>query len=198
MAGDSRSASSSMRLSTAVLVLLALFLVSSATPARADELIFETETQRVAYDNWVLSGGRQAWLYMVDDLMVPCLLNQHDKCQKNMAEALNRVPDTIRNARVRVGERTERLLYAVRNNQFLYQTAFSLRMLKSIVDQGGDCADWEARAVALTGVSTGALEKLRGDAALEIGTRQRLPEAKELKWIDTQLERRGCGAQSGD
>ena len=179
----SHGSSSSARFRPGVLALLAMAVLSVASPARADDLVFETEADRIAFETWGTSGARQAWLYMVDALMVPCFQNQHETCQKNMVAALQSVPDTIREARVRVGQRTERVLFAVRNNQFLYQTAFSLRILVSIVEQGGGCAEWEARAAALTGVRTGALKRLHAEAASEIGNRK-LPEAKELAWVD--------------
>jgi hypothetical protein len=173
-------------------------LLVCPSQASAAELVFSTEAERVAYQNWVVSGGRQAWLYMVDSLMVPCFQNRHQECRDNMLVALRSVPDAVRDARVKVGNRTERLLFAVRNNQFLYQTAFSLRALRAVVQQPGNCTELEARAGAFTGAASGALQRLRNEAANEIGTRTGLPEAKELQWIDTQLQGRGCAVRSGD
>ena len=181
---------------SAILWLSLLVLPSAAS---ANELVFETEADRLEYQNWVVSGGRQAWLYLVESLMVPCFQNRHRECRDNMLTALRSVPDSVRNARVTVGARTERLLFAVRNNQFLYQTAFSVRALKAIVEEGGDCAQWESRAAAFTGGTTGALQRLRNEAGTEIGARARLPEAKELQWIDAQLVKGGCSiSRSGD
>lgn len=180
-----------------VFLWLSLFIVPSS--AAADELVFETEAERMAYQNWVLSGGRQAWLYLVESLMVPCFQDRHRECRENMLTALKSVPDTVRNARVKVGERTERLLFAVRNNQFLYQTAFSVRALKAIVEESGDCAQLESRATAFAGAGGGALQRLRNEAGTEVGTRTRLPEARELQWIDAQLQQRGCRiSRTGD
>jgi hypothetical protein len=180
-------------------VFLCLSLLTVPSSASADELVFETEAERMAYQNWVLSGGRQAWLYMVESLLVPCFQDRHRECRDNMLTALRSVPDSVRNARVKVGARTERLLFAVRNNQFLYQTAFSVRALKAIVEEGGDCAQWESRATAFAGAGGGALQRLRNEAGTEIGTRTRLPEATELQWIDAQLQQRGCRiSRTGD
>ena len=182
---------------SAVLCLLLLLLPSPA--AAADALVFETEAERMAYQNWVVSGGRQAWLYLIEGLMVPCFQNRHRECRDNMLIALRSVPDSVRNARVTVGARTERLLFAVRNNQFLYQTAFSVRALKAIVEEGGDCAQWESRAHAFTGATNGALQRLRNEAGTDVGARTRLPEAKELQWIDAQLVKGGCNiTRTGD
>jgi hypothetical protein len=180
-----------------VVLLLSLFILPSL--AVADELVFETEADRLEYQNWVVSGGRQAWLYLVESLMVPCFQDRHQECRDNMVTALRSVPDSVRNARVKVGARTERLLFAVRNNQFLYQTAFSVRALKAIVEEGGDCAQWESRAAAFMGAPGGALQRLRNEAGTEIGARTRLPEARELAWVDAQLQQGGCRiSRTGD
>jgi hypothetical protein len=179
--------------------ILWLFLLMLPSAASADELVFATEAERLEYQNWVVSGGRQAWLYLVEGLMVPCFQNRHRECRDNMVTALRSVPDSVRNARVTVGARTERLLFAVRNNQFLYQTAFSVRALRAIVEEGGDCAQWESRAAAFIGSTTGALQRLRNEAGTDIGSRTRLPEARELRWVDAQLVKGGCGITlSGD
>lgn len=191
------AASLLLRTLAGALTLWATLLVCPSQ-ASAAELVFSTEAEREAYQNWVLTGGRQAWLYMVDSLMVPCFQNRHQECRDNMLVALRSVPDAVRDARVKVGDRTERLLFAVRNNQFLYQTAFSLRALRAVVQEPGDCTQWEARAGAFTGAASGALQRLRAEAANEIGTRTGLPEAKELQRIDAQLKVRGCAVRSGD
>lgn len=181
------------------LCVVFLFVPVFSLPATAAEflletpdglLVFETEAARTAYEEWSSNGGRRTWLYFVDSLMIPCLVNDHGQCQKNMAEVFQATPQTLKDAKLRIGERTTTLMLAVRNGQFLYAVAPSFRMLRAIVAQSGGCSAWESRAAALLGIPN-ALETLKTQARVEVEGRWFFRESRQLQSL---MRATSCGA----
>lgn len=136
----------------------------------------------------LLTALRKEYLKLAEQLIRPCLRKDDVTCQASMIEALD---SAARYARP--GARASDLLAVIRNGQFRYQTAFALRLLNSIIRQGGVCSDLEKRATAKLKDGTPLnLGVLLATARSEIRARNHPPEARLLTFVEDGLQKAKC------
>ena len=179
------------------LVAAVVCLLGFSSPVHADGLPRDSETLFVAGSEEafltaaeleLLTDLRKQYLKLAEQLVKPCLRKEDAACQTAMIAALN---SALRYARP--GDRASDLLAVIRNGQFRYQTAFALRLLNSVIRQGGGCSEWARRAA--TNLSDGtplSLAVLLATARIEIGGRTHLPENNMLSFVETSLTKEKC------